>query len=169
MIPVQLQLKNFMSYGENVPPLRFEGMHVVCFSGANGHGKSALLDAITWALWGRSRARSDDDLIRHGRTEMMVDFEFQLEGLRYRVRRERVKRSKRSQGALEFYVWDAQSGQWRPLTESSMRATQRRIVETLKLDYETFINSAYLKQGQADEFTTRTPGERKRIWRRSCA
>ena len=163
MIPVQLQVKNFMSYGEDVPPLRFDGMHVVCLSGPNGHGKSALLDAMTWALWGRSRAASDDDLIRHGQTAMMVDFEFDLEGLRYRVRRERVKRGKRSQGALEFYVWDEQSKQWRSLSEPSMRATQRRIIDTVKLDYETFINSAYLKQGRADEFTTKTPAQRKRI------
>ena len=30
-------------------------MHTLCLSGENGHGKSALLDAITWSLWGESR------------------------------------------------------------------------------------------------------------------
>ena len=163
MRPLRLELKNFMSYGEGVPPLSFEGMDVVCLSGPNGHGKSALLDAITWALWGRSRAKSDDDLIRHGRTHMLVDLEFELEGQRYRVRRERVRRGKRGHGALEFFVWDDVHAQWRPLTAPSMRATQRRIIDVVKLDYETFINSAYLKQGHADEFTNKSPGERKRI------
>ncbi len=163
MRPIQLQLKNFMSYGEDVPPLRFDGMHVVCLSGRNGHGKSALLDAITWALWGKSRARSDDDLIHRGRQEMLVDLEFLQGNQRYRVRRERALRGKRGRSTLEFFVWDDRQSAWRPLTEPSMRATQARIIETLRLDYDTFINSAYLRQGKADEFTTKTPGERKQV------
>ncbi len=163
MRPIQLQVRNFLSYGENVPPLRFDGLHVVCLSGPNGHGKSALLDAITWALWGKSRARSDDDLIHHGRQEMLVEFEFLLEDQRYRVRRERILRGRRGRSALEFFVWDETRNTWRSLSEPSIRATQRRIEDVLRLDYETFINSAYLKQGRADEFTTKTPGERKRI------
>lgn len=163
MRPIRLQLQNFMSYGEDVPPLSFEGMHVVCLSGRNGHGKSALLDAITWALWGKSRARSDDDLIHRGRQEMLVDLEFLQEAQRYRVRRERVLRGKRGRSALDFFIWDNQQNSWRSLSETSMRATQARIVETLRLDYDTFINSAYLRQGRADEFTTKTPGERKQI------
>ncbi len=163
MRPVQLQLRNFLSYGENVPPLRFDGLHVVCLSGPNGHGKSALLDAMTWALWGKARSRSDDDLIRHGQTEMLVDFEFLLDDRRYRVRRERIVKGKRGQSVLEFFVWDEDNRRWRSLSEPSKRETQRRIIETLRLDYETFINSAYLKQGRADEFTTRTSAERKRV------
>lgn len=163
MRPIRLQVHNFLSYGDDVPPLRFDGLHVVCLSGPNGHGKSALLDAITWALWGKSRARSDNDLIHHGRQEMHVDFEFLLEGQRYRVRRERILRGRHGRSALEFFVWDETRNGWRALSESSLRATQRRIEDVLHLDYETFINSAYLKQGRADEFTTKTPGERKRI------
>lgn len=163
MRPIQLQLQNFLSYGSDVPPLRFDGMHVVCLSGPNGHGKSALLDAITWALWGKSRARSDDDLIHYGRQHMLVDFEFLLEDQRYRVRRERVIRGRTRRSGLEFFVWDPSKETWRPLTGPTIRETQRHIIDLLRLDYETFINSAYLKQGRADEFTVKTPGERKRI------
>ena len=56
MIPVSLTLKNFMSYGEEGQTLSFEGIHVACLTGDNGNGKSALLDAITWSLWGKTRA-----------------------------------------------------------------------------------------------------------------
>ena len=45
MIPVSLSLRNFLSYGDQVPPLDFTRFHVACLNGANGHGKSALLDA----------------------------------------------------------------------------------------------------------------------------
>ena len=55
VIPLQLRVHNFMCYRENVPLLDFDGIHLACLTGANGHGKSALLDAITWALWGKAR------------------------------------------------------------------------------------------------------------------
>ncbi|MBA7588863.1 hypothetical protein ES708_30933 [subsurface metagenome] len=60
MIPVKLDLKNFLSYGEEVPPLDFTQFHVACLSGANGQGKSALLDALTWSIWGEGREDYQD-------------------------------------------------------------------------------------------------------------
>ena len=40
---------------------------------------------------------------------------------------------------------------------------QAKIERLLRLDYDTFINSALLLQGRADEFTTHTPADRKRV------
>ena len=78
MIPVRLQLKNFMSYGESVPPLEFTGMRIACLSGDNGSGKTTLLDAVTWALWGETRAPSEDDVIRLGASDCRVLFDFSI-------------------------------------------------------------------------------------------
>ena len=50
MIPLRLSVKNFMCYRDDVPALHFESIHVACLCGDNGHGKTALLDAMTWAL-----------------------------------------------------------------------------------------------------------------------
>ncbi|MGD8904815.1 MAG: AAA family ATPase, partial [Anaerolineae bacterium] len=72
MIPLQLRVRNFMCYRDNVPPLNFDGIHLACLTGANGHGKSALLDAMTWSLWGKARAKRDDELIHLGESEMEV-------------------------------------------------------------------------------------------------
>jgi exonuclease SbcC len=161
MIPLKLQLRNFMPYRE-VEALDFSGIHLACLAGDNGHGKSALLDAITWALWGKTRlgARRDDELIHLGQTEMEVEFTFALDGNRYRVIRKRDSRGS-GRSALELQGWDDQV--FRPLTEPTIRKTQARINELLRMDYETFINSAFLLQGRADEFTIKPPAERKRI------
>jgi len=160
MIPVRLQVRNFLCYRDNVPPLDFAGIHVACLSGANGHGKSALLDAMTWALWGKARARQDDQLIHSGETEMEVDFDFQLDSQLYRVIRKRSSKG-RGQSALELQIQD--DGRFRSLSEDSMRATQARINGILRMDYDTFINSAFLLQGRADEFTVKSPADRKQV------
>ena len=161
MIPNRLCLRNFMCYGEEVPPLDFAGIHVAGLVGENGHGKSALLDAITWALWGKARTSRDDSLVRQGQTEMEVDLEFTLGEQRYRVVRRRTLRGQGGQTDLHLQAWTGSD--YRLLTESTQRATQERILSLLRLDYETFVNSAFLVQGDADRFTTQKPGDRKRI------
>lgn len=156
MIPVQLILKNFLSYRDAA--LDFRGLHTACICGSNGAGKSSLLEAITWAIWGESRAGVEDDVIHSGTSEVRVDYIFQCNQQKYRVIRTRVRGGS---GILEFQIETA-SG-FRPITGKGIRATQDLIVEHIKLDYDTFTNSAYLRQGRADEFMIKRPTERKEI------
>ncbi len=156
MIPIQLTLKNFLSYSDAT--LDFRGLHTACICGSNGAGKSSLLEAITWAIWGESRASSEDDVIQTGAKEVRVDFIFEANQQTYRVIRTRVRGGS---GALEFQI-QIPTG-FRALTGKGVRATQDLILEHIKLDYETFINSAYLRQGRADEFMLKRPSERKEI------
>jgi len=156
MIPVQLTLKNFLSYRDAT--LDFSGLHTACICGSNGAGKSSLLEAITWAVWGESRATSEDDVIQSGAKDVRVDFTFTSNQHNYRVIRTRHRGQSSS---LEFQV--ATPTGFRALTERGVRATQQLILEHIKLDYDTFINSAYLRQGRADEFMLKRPTERKEI------
>ncbi|MCB0193064.1 MAG: SMC family ATPase [Anaerolineae bacterium] len=158
MIPIQLKLRNFMAYRD--AELNFQGLHLAALTGENGAGKSSLLDAITWAVWGKGRAKRDDEMIRLGQTEMEVEYTFDLNNNIYRIIRKRDS-SKRGRSDLSFQVQDA--GGWRTLSETSLRATERKITEVMRLDYDTFINSAFLLQGRADEFTTKPPAQRKKI------
>ncbi|MGC1393504.1 MAG: AAA family ATPase, partial [Coleofasciculaceae cyanobacterium] len=156
MIPLQLTLKNFLSYRDAI--LDFRGLHTACICGANGAGKSSLLEAITWAVWGESRAATEDDIIHAGEKDVRVDFIFQNNQQTHRIIR---TRNRGQTSALEFQI-ETDSG-FRSLTEKGMRATQQQISNHLKLDYDTFVNSAYLRQGRADEFMLRRPSERKQI------
>lgn len=160
MVPVKLQLRNFMSYRGTNGVIDFDGIHLACLAGQNGHGKSALLDAITWALWGKARAKRDDDLITRGESEMEVQFEFDLGGDRFRVIR---KRSNKGRGSSVLELQVRRNGAYVPLSEPAIRETQQKISELLRLDYNTFVNSSFLLQGRADEFTTKRPAERKEI------
>lgn len=173
MIPLRLHLTNFMPYRD--AELDFSGIHIGCLTGENGAGKSSILDAITWALWGRARSRRDDELVHQGQIEMQVDFVFALGGNAYRVVRARKAGKKSGAGALDFQVGPLSAlasvttaegrgaGEWKTIAEPQMPATQQKIIDTLRLDYDTFINSAFLLQGRADEFTVKTPTERKQV------
>jgi DNA repair exonuclease SbcCD ATPase subunit len=54
MIPLKLILRGFLTYRYEAT-LDFENMRTVVIVGDNGHGKSALFDAITYALFGQHR------------------------------------------------------------------------------------------------------------------
>lgn len=157
MIPQRMIISGFLSYLDPVE-LDFSGFDLACISGANGAGKSSLLDAITWALFGQAR-KNDDAVINLHAQQAEVIFEFSYEQNLYRIQRTRPRRKT---GLLEFSV-RAESGEWRPLTEPTIRATQDRIQSTLRLDYETFINASFFLQGRADQFAQQKPGDRKRI------
>ena len=167
MIPIRLTLRNFMSYGAEPAVLPFEDLHVACLSGDNGNGKSALLDAITWALWGKTRASSvgsvsDDDLVRAGAEEAEVRFEFELNDQQYRVVRKR--RRGKSTGGSDWQLTQRDAADnYVPIGGTSQRETGKLIIQLLNMEYETFLNSAYLQQGRADEFTRQTPARRKAI------
>ncbi len=166
MIPLRLELTNFLSYRETAV-LDFDGIHLACISGANGAGKSSILDAITWALFGKARSKSDDDLVnrRAALTDdaAEVSYTFTLEGSIYRViRRKQVGKGTR----LELQILsggDRETGQWKTLSETKIRETEAAIEELLRMNYDTFINASFLLQGKADEFTTKTPGKRKEV------
>ncbi|MCD4674289.1 MAG: SMC family ATPase, partial [Anaerolineaceae bacterium] len=157
MIPVRLKLEGFLSYLDPVE-LDFSGLDVACISGANGAGKSSLLDAITWALFGQARRRDESVINRHADAAQVV-FDFEYEGDLYRVQRSNP-RGKTS--ILEIFIRDG-SDDWHPLTEHSLRMTEERIQQILSMDYETFINASFFLQGRADQFSQQRPGDRKRI------
>lgn len=168
MIPVTLQMHNFLSYGNEVPPLDFTQFSIACLSGKNGQGKSALLDAITWAIWGEGRKASqekkaDNGLLKIGENQMWVDLTIDLEGERYRIIRKFSRLKNRNHAELTLQVFDEEKSDFISLSSASIRQTQQRINLLLRMDYETFINSAFILQGRVDEFTRKSARERKQI------
>ncbi len=163
MIPLRLELKNFLSYKDQAPVLDMKTFHVACLCGDNGHGKSSLLDAITWALWGQARAATHSDLVYQGEQDMRVDLEFQVSSFEYRVSRRFTRPSRGKQGATILELFQINEEGYQPLSGNSVRETESKIRQLLRMDYETFVNSAFIIQGRADMFTRSTPSKRKEI------
>ncbi|MGN6697848.1 MAG: AAA family ATPase [Thermomicrobiales bacterium] len=166
MIPTKLVLHNFMCYRDDVT-LDLRTVRVACISGDNGAGKSSLLDAITWVLWGKARGAAERDLMTLGTTEMGVDFQFVLGTQEFRVLRRRRRRGASQDVAqLEVQVRDLTpdgDSPWRPITGDTLSQTQRLLSDAIGMEYDTFINSAFILQGRADEFTTKGPTDRKQV------
>ena len=168
MIPRKLRISGFLSYRDPVE-LDFNSFELACISGHNGAGKSSLLDALTWVLFGEARGKGMDVINLHQdikAAEVSLDFEY--EGNIFHVQRT-LPRGKST--VLEFQVLEraeggerkAEGGRWKPLTEKTTRDTQARIEQTLRLDYETFINASFFLQGKADQFTQKKASERKTV------
>jgi len=151
-----LKLSGFLSYRDPVD-VDFSGFDLACISGQNGAGKSSLLDAMTWALFGQARKR-DESVVNLQSAAAEVAFTFGYENNQYRVIRS-LARGKTT--ILEFQISDG--GIWRPLTEHTNRETQARIEQVLRLDYDTFINVSFFLQGRADQFAQQAPTRRKEI------
>jgi len=158
MLPVRLEIKNFLAYRETVA-LSFEGIHLACLTGPNGAGKSSVLDAITWALWGEARGARADELMHLNEQDMHVQLDFLHEGTTYRVLRKRARKGAGST-TLDLYA-QLDDGSWNAIGEASVRATQAKISDLLRLDHATFTHSAFLQQGKADSFVSLAPAERK--------
>ena len=159
MIPIHLSISGFLSYRDPVE-LDFTKFDLACISGPNGAGKSALLDAITFALFGQARNRGDALINTHlDVNAAQVEFTFAYEGNVYRVRRI----APREKGTILEFQIQTGDNKWKALTERALRDTEARIQETLRLDYETFVNASFFLQGKADQFTQQRPSDRKRI------
>ena len=160
MIPLRLKLSGFLSYRDPVE-VDFRGFDLACISGQNGAGKSSLLDAMTWALFGQARKKNESLINLQSKTAEVV-FTFEYESNQYRVTRS-LTRGKTTM--VEFWILEVgvSTEIWRPLTEHTLRETEARIERVLRLDYDTFINVSFFLQGHADQFAQQAPTRRKEI------
>ncbi|MEW6614001.1 MAG: SMC family ATPase [Thermodesulfobacteriota bacterium] len=158
MIVEELRLDNFLSYKEL--SLNFELVDAVIITGENGSGKSSLIDAFLWALYGRARSSSIDDFVKLGSDGATVELQFSLNGDRYRVIRKRSLKTAKGKSELGFAVMNGD--EWKSLG-GSLTETQEAIERVLRMDYETLISSTVLRQGESGLFTKAPPNRRKQI------
>jgi len=160
MRPLRLYLKNFLSYGEKGTEIDFSPYHTLLLTGKNGAGKSSILDAILWVLWGQTRTGGDNDIMHHGASDMEVRLDFSVRDHPYRVIRKRSKKGKSFVSVVEL---QSLTEPITLLTDATISKTQESINRLIGLDYELLINSAFLRQGEAQEFTKKSPSKRKII------
>lgn len=147
MRPIRLELENFGVY-RGRHSLDFSSLDFFVIKGKTGAGKSTLVDAICYALYGAvpryGSERAHRHLISRGQTRMFVSFEFSLKGKVYRIDREYRQDKKKPLAEFRFY----EEGKLRSFREEELRS----YIKDLLVDYETFTKVILLPQNKFDRF-----------------
>ncbi|HSD29174.1 MAG TPA: SMC family ATPase [Vicinamibacteria bacterium] len=158
MRPLKLTVEGFTSFRDKLE-LDFSRLDLFAITGPTGAGKSSLIDAIVFALYGVVPRVGDDykQLISHGKERLSVLLEFGVGKERYRIART-ARPDRPSQQRLERITREPAE----PIADRAreIRAEVDRIVG---LDYDGFTRAVVLPQGQFDAFLKGEPKERRKI------
>lgn len=156
MRPIRLDLQGFTSFREH-SEVNFEKLDLFAITGPTGAGKSSLLDAITYALYGRTSrlGKSGKELISQGAPNLQLTLEFKAGTETYQVFR-RVKVA----SVTVRLEKKGPDGTWASIT-SSVKQMEEEIERVVGLDFDAFTRAVILPQGEFDKFLRGDSAKRK--------
>ena len=162
MRPLKLELKGFTAFREP-QTIDFTTLDVFAISGPTGSGKSSLLDAMTYALYGRVERVGDrvSQLISQGQPRMAVTLEFAVGPERFRI-----TRTTPAKGTTKILLERlSDDGEWKQAGDGAdrVRETEQRVTRLIGLTYDGFTRSILLPQGKFAEFLVGDPKKRRDI------
>lgn len=161
MRPLHLRLRGFTAFREE-QRVDFERFGIFSVSGPTGSGKTSLLDALTYALYGEVERVGVQcaQLVSQGLPRMSVELDFQVGTEQYRI-----ARSTTAGGQSKVLLQRLVDGEPQGFGDGADRVRDcRALVEKLiGLDYTEFTRSVLLPQGRFAEFLAGKPEERRRI------
>src|SRR5438105_12081134 len=131
MIPRRVCLRGFLCYREE-QEVDFSGSTLWMLAGLNGSGKSAVFDAVTYALFGHHRGGSQHaaEMINKEADGLQVEFDFLFDDELYRARRTLRKSSRGNTAATQqishFQQADGRSGRWDPVGDTNRKTEYDR-------------------------------------------
>ncbi|MEM3422675.1 MAG: SMC family ATPase [Candidatus Bilamarchaeaceae archaeon] len=152
----QITIKNWRSH-ENTQLTFGAGTNLLV--GIMGSGKTSVLDAISFALFGtfpalERRQLKLEDIIRYNANETKVSLIFEWNGSEYKVDRKIEKKNNRITSKADIY----RDGS---LLDSGSTAVTEVIEEVLDMDYDLFTRAIYSEQNNIDYFLSLDPKKRK--------
>ena len=163
MRPLELRLRNFRSFHGDNHRFDFRDRRLIGIVGPIGSGKSTILDAVAFALYGRTPriGRATKSLIHQREDNAAVALRFEVEGDVWEAVRN-LRRSGASQHALYRLPDDAMDA--KPDEKVALeRAVNERVEELLGLDFHGFGRSVLLAQGEFAQFLSARPAERDKV------
>lgn len=161
MIPLRVYVKGFMSY-RDAAELSFDGSSLWMLTGCNGAGKSAIFDAMTFALYGVHRLgkQKAKELINHQSDNLVVEFDFAIDTAIYRVKRTVQRKGRPS---FQAFCLD-KTGKPSPIAETDVEEGLKTwLNRLLGIDEKAFTRAVILQQGKSDALLEAQPEEKYRI------
>ena len=148
----RIRLQNFKCYEET--DVRLDA-GVTVIHGLNGSGKSSLLEACFFALYGaKALDKTLDEIVTIGAEETVVELEFSHDGGGYHIRR-RIRVSNGDARTAEC-VMNGPDG-----TTEGATDVRERVTNLLRMDTDAFVNCAYVRQGEVNKLINASPSTRQ--------
>lgn len=152
-----LQLKNFLSHSDT--EIEFSENQKLLIDGNSGAGKTSIVEAMLWCLYGKSRSENRA-IVKHKETMAQVSLTLENNDDAYRI-----TRKTNTKGTTTLMVSKkAKDGRFLPVKITGVRATQDFIEkELLFSSYHLFVNSAIYPQDNNDSFVQQNATNRKEL------
>ena len=161
MKPIKLEIEGLYSYRDKqILDFRlFYPWKLFGIFGRTGDGKSSILDAIIFALYGKldRLGRNLREAINPSKNAFFVNFIFEIDNQVYQI-----KRSFRRSGQSNVILYEKRANNWYPLQDKA-REVEKQLTEILGLSFEEFTKVVILPQGKFAEFLRLTPSKRAQM------
>lgn len=159
MKPIKLSIEGVFSYRtrQEIDFTKLSSEGIFGIFGNTGSGKSSIVEAIIFALYGKIERVSGKqiDLINLQSNKALIDFEFEVSGKAYRVV---VNLTRTSSGhSTKKLFYQKQEGQYRAMEEKISGE------QLTGLSYDNFCRVVIIPQGKFQDFLTLTSGERTKM------
>jgi len=165
MRPLELVVEGFRSYHDK-ETFSWKDRRLVAIVGPIGSGKSSILDAISFALFGKTPVFEKDRkaLINQRKELCRVELAFEVDGEVWRVIRV-IRRSGAAKHSLLRHP-EADLSRKPFEMESGDTAVNNRVADLLGLDFTAFCRSVLLAQNRFAEFINSRAGNRDAVLRK---
>jgi DNA repair exonuclease SbcCD ATPase subunit len=151
----KIRFKNFLSYGNHFTEIDFQKSKTTLILGKNGYGKSTFLDALTFALFGKSfRGINKPQLINSiNEKDCLVEVEFKIGTTEYKVRR-----------GIKPNIFEIYRG-GSLIDQSSSAIDQQKWFEqsVLKMNYKSFTQIVIIGSSNFVPFMQLSPAHRREV------
>src|SRR3990170_3415582 len=154
-----VELGNFLSHSDTT--LEFD-KGVTVFVGNNGAGKSSIIDAITFALFGQHTRKSNKGLIKRGTNHAFAKVTFNLNGKQYRA-----ERKIDTKGELAAKFSENVNGNWIQIAAGERKqfgeSMTSEVEKRIGLDFEKLKIASIVQQGELNAIIKAKPKEFKEL------
>ena len=171
MKPIRLELKEFGPYKDEIIEWdRIINEPIFLITGKTGSGKSTLFDAITYALYNKTTGGKDIASLRTktagDKDKTQVNFDFELNGKRYRIERTLayLKTGNKNLTSGKVALMKYNNGELEVIATKEQEVKEK-VEELIGLDDKQFCQIIILPQGKFKEFLLSKSSEKKETLR----
>lgn len=177
MLPVRLEIQAFGPYVNKqiIDFKQFEEKRLFLIEGETGSGKTMLLDAMTYAMYGKSSGGQREDLesmrsrFASEDIDTIVEFTFRVKEKLYCFKRRVQVYTKRTKDKGKGIKIKSDAGEfinevYQPFFENpTLRKIEEKAEEIIGLSYTQFVQVMVLPQGKFEQFLTSKSEDKQEI------